>query len=125
MANALGNAAEAANGDATVLADIDRIVSQDTVVRPDLAIVCGDASERHVENTPALVVEILSKSTRERDRTHKTHLFQINAGPWCLITDPENRTTIAWQLDKDGEYTEAPLVINICDLHVDRSNFFS
>lgn len=57
--------------DATVLAELDWIVRSDTVVRPDVMIVCGDPPEKHLHQPPALVAEILSPSTRQNDLTYK------------------------------------------------------
>jgi Uma2 family endonuclease len=52
-AKVLGNAIDQKACDAVVLAEIDWIVSSDTVVRPDLTIVCGGAPGKHVESAPA------------------------------------------------------------------------
>ena len=61
---------------ATVLYEIDWIVSDDTVVRPDVLVLCGDAPSRHVEDPPAVVAEVLSSATQQRDRTAKFDLYQ-------------------------------------------------
>lgn len=62
--------------DATVLAGIDWIVSSDTVLRPDLTVVCGAEQERHVERPPAPVAEILSISTRTRGLEFKRMCYE-------------------------------------------------
>ena len=104
---------------ATVLAEIDWIVRNDTVVRPDLTIVCGTAPDRHVETTPALVVEILSESTRQRDQTFKKDLYQQNRVPWYLIVDPNEQVLQALRLDDTGQYQEVthtdPLNVDVCE----------
>lgn len=127
----LDNAIEASGCLATVLAEIDWIVSEDTIVRPDLTIVCGGPPPRHVEDTPAIVVEILSDGTRDRDLVHKKNLFQANMVPWYLIVDPANQSTTVWQLDSNGQYAEAPsddslnlTICNECRLSVDLSKLF-
>lgn len=63
--------ADGAGCHATVLTEIDWIIATDTVVRPDLVVVCGGVPERHVETAPAIVVEVLSAATRQRDQTVK------------------------------------------------------
>lgn len=40
-------------------AGLDWIVSDDTVVRPDVMVVCGSQPGRHLERPPALAIEIL------------------------------------------------------------------
>ncbi len=49
-------------------AGLDWIVSDDTVVRPDVMVVCGDQPGRCLERPPALAIEILSDATVEKDR---------------------------------------------------------
>lgn len=75
----LRTALRAIDCNATVLCEIDWIISRDTVVRPDALVVCGSVPEGHVETIPKLVAEIFSPSTAERDRTHKRDLY-YNAG---------------------------------------------
>lgn len=117
-AKVLGNAVDQNACNAVVLAEIDWIVSSDTVVRPDLTIICGDAPERHVESAPALVVEIFSDSTRERDETVRKQLYQEQGVPWLLLIDPDAGSMLAFRLDEAGRYGEVstaePLSIDIC-----------
>jgi Uma2 family endonuclease len=117
-AKVLGNALDQDSCNAVVLAEIDWIVSSDTVVRPDLTIVCGGAPDRHVESAPALVVEILSDSTRERDQTVKKQLYQGQRVPWLLLIDPDSDGMLAFRLDEAGSYVEVKttdsLSIDIC-----------
>ena len=52
-------------------ASLDVVLSHVDVVAPDLLFVAGDQTdiltEKNVQGAPALVVEVLSKSTRKRD----------------------------------------------------------
>lgn len=104
MAAALWNAIDAAGCNATVLAEIDWIVSGDTVVRPDLVVVCGPAPRRHVEQAPALVVEILSAATRERDLTVKRDLYEAHGVRWYVIIDPDEGHSTPLRLGHSGRY---------------------
>lgn len=74
---------------ATVLTEIDWIVAADTVVRPDLVVVCGGVPERHVESPPAIVVEVLSAATRQRDQTVKRELYREQGVGWYVLIDPD------------------------------------
>jgi len=129
VGSALKTAIDAAECDATVLGEIDWIISSDTVLRPDLVVVCGNEPEKHVEDTPAIVVEILSEATRERDLTFKRSIYETQAVEFYLIVDPESDELTALQLSDDGEYvaleTSESLHIEICDhcplsINVDR-----
>jgi Uma2 family endonuclease len=101
---AFGNAVEAASCSATVLVGIDWIVSRDTVVRPDMTIVCGAPPEGHIERAPALIVEILSEATRDRDLVFKRAIYEEQRVPWYVIADPEEKTLQMLSLDTNGRY---------------------
>ncbi len=115
---ALLNAIDETSCAATGLISIDWIISPDTILRPDVTVVCGGPPEKHVEDVPALVVEILSASTRERDLTFKKQIYEQQAVPWYLIIDPDANTLQALRLNDAGEYqpvehTES-LSVDIC-----------
>ncbi|MCS7466925.1 Uma2 family endonuclease [Stieleria sp. ICT_E10.1] len=86
---------------ANVLYEIDWIVSRDTVVRPDVIVVCGAAPEKHVESPPPLIAEIQSASTVERDREAKRDLYQDQGVGIYLLIDPDQETFEAYR--KTGE----------------------
>ena len=75
-----------------VYAGLDWIVADDTVVRPDLMIVCGEQPEKHLERAPALVAEVLSPSMRQLDLTTKRDIYQQAGVEHYLIVDLEART---------------------------------
>lgn len=119
LATALETGVQRAGCDAVVLAEIDWIVADDTVLRPDLLIVCGTEPERHVEKVPALVAEILSDSTRERDLVQKKEYYREQGVRWYLTVDSENAFLDARQLNDNGQYvtvsSDGPLAIDICE----------
>ena len=102
------NAIDAVGCPATVLVEIDWIVTNDTVVRPDLIVVCGPAPQRHVEQPPALVAEILSAATRGRDLTVKRALYEASGVRWYLIIDPDEGESSLLRLGKAGRYEALP-----------------
>ena len=106
IVTALNNAIARDKCPATVLVEIDWIVANDTVLRPDVTVVCGQAPERHVQETPALVVEVLSESTRERDLIYKRKIYEEQTVRWYLILDPDESTLQALKLDSNGEYQQ-------------------
>jgi Uma2 family endonuclease len=118
LAAALWNGIDAAGCQATVLAEIDWIVANDTVVRPDLVVVCGPAPERHVEQPPALVAEILSEATRSRDQTVKRELYEARGVRWYLMIDPDGDRSSLLRLGQAGRYEVLPAIgrqhIDLC-----------
>jgi Uma2 family endonuclease len=119
---ALQTAIDSAGCHATVLVEIDWIVSRDTVLRPDVIVVCGLEPEQHVEKVPALVVEILSEATRDRDLSFKLDLYREQGVRWYLVVDPETNRMQALCHSPDHRYEDRlaagdpkSLAIDICD----------
>lgn len=87
--------------DCRVYTNLDWIVSEDTVVRPDLMVVCGDQPERHLERPPVVAVEVLSRSTQGQDLTAKRTLYRENKVTHYLVVDPQHRSIV--HITEDGE----------------------
>lgn len=87
-------------------APIDVIIDERNVVQPDLVIVSRARSsiitERAIEGTPDVVVEILSKSTRSRDRRLKRQLYERFGVPEYWVVDPSRESVEAHALGASG-----------------------
>ena len=72
-------------------APIDLILTPHDVVQPDLVLVTdpGQVSRRGIEGPPALVVEVLSPSTRDHDRTVKGRRYAALGIRHYWLVDPE------------------------------------
>ncbi len=72
-------------------APIDVILTNQDVVQPDLVLVTNaeQISQRGIEGPPLLLVEVLSPSTREYDRTAKASRYAILGVVHYWIVDPE------------------------------------
>lgn len=99
--------------------ETDWIVAEDTVVRPDVVVMCEGIPERYIETTPALVGEILSASTARRDRSFKSDLYQAQGVEIYLVVDPEQSTMEVGRRDRDGHWTmdlvHDSATIELCD----------
>ncbi|QDV88254.1 Uma2 family endonuclease [Planctomycetes bacterium TBK1r] len=119
LCTALTIAIDQAQCNACVLAEIDWIISDDTIVRPDASVLCGEPPDGHIESTPAMIVEVLSDSTRDRDTNQKRSLYQQNDVPWYLIADPNDSSVQLLRLSDRGEYESVPVAqhvqLSICD----------
>lgn len=87
-------------------APIDCILSETTVVQPDLVYLDMTrlplVSGRGIEGPPTLVVEILSPATTLIDRSTKRQLYARHGVPYYWIVDPEARTIEAHSLSEGG-----------------------
>jgi len=93
--------------DCFVYYELDWVVDQNTVVRPDLMIVCGKPVAQYLETAPTLIVEILSPSTQEKDRSVKWNLYQQQQVPYYVITDPATQKLEVFEW-VDGSYRSLP-----------------
>jgi Uma2 family endonuclease len=86
--------------------ELDWIIDENTVVRPDVMIVCGDFEDDFLRFPPSLVMEITSKRTQIADRNVKFKLYESQRVPYYLIVDPERKTIDVFSLT-DNEYHSA------------------
>lgn len=86
-------------------APLDVILAPDDVVQPDLVVVPRgpQLSKRGVEGAPTLLVEVLSPSRPEYDRTTKARRYAARGVVHFWVVDPDARTLECYRL-VDGIY---------------------
>ena len=84
------------------IAPTDCILSNVTVVQPDVFCIAADRlaiiSERGIEGAPTLVVEVLSPTSVRLDRDRKMKLYAEHGVPYYWIVDPESRSVETYTL---------------------------
>ena len=78
--------------------ELDWVIDEESVVRPDCIVVCGDFTEDFLNFPPTLIVEISSRSTKLRDRNTKYNLYEMKAVKYYVIADKENKTVDVFEL---------------------------
>ncbi|MFM7738635.1 MAG: Uma2 family endonuclease [Planctomycetota bacterium] len=92
LARLIGNQLDSAGCGCEVYTGLDWIVSDHTVVRPDLMVVCGEQPETHLQRPPTLVVEVLSEATKGRDLVVKRAIYlELGVTEYSII-DPDRRS---------------------------------
>ena len=89
LARLIGNSLDGQESKCEVYAGLDWIVNDETVVRPDVMVVCGGQPEGHLEKPPALVAEVLSPSTWQLDTDTKRRIYKDNCVSVYLIVDTD------------------------------------
>jgi Uma2 family endonuclease len=84
-------------------APFDVKLDDDTVVQPDLSVICGEdkIDERGCTGAPDLVVEILSDSTAYKDLTEKRFLYQKHGVREYWIINPDLPEIMQFKRIKD------------------------
>lgn len=78
----------------------------DTVVQPDLSIICDPAKidERGCNGAPNWIIEILSQSTSQVGLTDKYDIYQHAGVQEYWIVHPHEGTVLAYRLNEQGQY---------------------
>lgn len=78
----------------------------DTVVQPDLVVVCDPDKlrEKGIWGAPDLAVEILSPSTSRKDQREKFDLYQRSGVKEYWVVDPRGHWLQQYVLGPDGTY---------------------
>ena len=87
-----------------VIYEHDWRVSEFTVFRPDIMIVCEEFEGEWVNVPPTLIVEILSPSSEEQDRHHKRRFYEDHGVKHYLLVHPASGEVEAFTLGHDGLY---------------------
>ena len=71
-----------------VYIELDWIINEDTVVRPDILVVCKKV-EKHLQTTPEVIFEIVSKSTALKDENLKFYLYEREKVKYYALVYPD------------------------------------
>ncbi len=99
---------------------IDFIVEENTILQPDILVVCKPIEKKFLDFSPVLVVEILSPSTAMKDRNNKFSIYQKQQIPYYIIIDAEKKELEIYHLI-NGKYEivslneEAPYTFSFSD----------
>lgn len=89
---------------------IDVKLSEQTIVQPDLVIVCDLAklhNGKYIDGAPDLVLEVLSPSTALKDRREKKAEYEKAGVKEYLLVNPIEHTIEYYQLNQESCY-QAP-----------------
>ena len=78
----------------------------ETVVQPDLVVVCDEnkLDERGCKGAPDLIIEILSPYTAGKDMKIKRNLYERVGVKEYWLVDPGNKTAQIYKMGNDGKY---------------------
>jgi Uma2 family endonuclease len=108
-----------------ILHEMDWKVKDDTIVRPDVVLVCGTfIGDKYIIQTPSIIFEILSPSTAKKDRKPKYSLYEENSVKYYVIVDIDNFLAEIYTLENGnykqvGNITKDNFIFNLDDCKVD------
>jgi len=82
------------------LSEVDWKLSDDTVVQPDTLVICK-LSHRgaYLTQAPSIIFEVLSPSTKKKDRNLKYHLYASEGVKYYIMVDPAGMFAEVYKLD--------------------------
>lgn len=89
--------------DCKVYLPLDYKVTDDTILQPDILVVCGEIKKKYLDFAPKLVAEILSPSTALKDRHSKFGIYEQQQILYYLIIDPAKNIVEIFEL-RNGKY---------------------
>ena len=105
--------------------EIDWQISEDTVVRPDVLVVCK--KEQKITTTPKIIFEVVSKTSIKRDEQTKFNLFEKEGVKYYTLVYHEQKRVkiyqhINFKYQKIGDFSNEGVIelqIENCDISFD------
>ena len=117
--------------DCFVMIEEDYIVDEETILKPDVAVVCNEDIYSFIKNTPKLIVEVISPSTIKRDEEVKFKIYEEEGVEWLILVYPNILKAKLYHLEngkykKIGDFTEGKFRIEIdgCEGDIDFDKAF-
>jgi len=114
-----------------VLGEIDYKVSDDTILKPDIVLTCGETSENYLIKAPQIIVEIISKATAKRDEKYKFEIYEQEKVKYYILVYPDDLVAKIYKLkeskfDKEGDFTIESYNFNdtTCKISLDFNKIF-
>ena len=116
----------------TAYLPVDWQITEDTIVQPDVLVVCDENPDNtRLTVPPVLVFEILSPSTAHKDRGLKYRLYEEAGVTYYCIVDPDTKSAEVYQLrgtryGAKEEFTDGKMAFEIgaCTISFDFNSVF-
>ena len=101
------------------LPEIDWKIDEKTVLRPDSLVVCNlKKNSSFLTQTPTIIFEVLSISTKLKDRNLKSLIYAQNGVKYLVLVEPVGMYGEVYKLDKDeyilqGKYKDESYTFEI------------
>jgi Uma2 family endonuclease len=110
------------NCNCILFTELDWKISEETVVRPDMMIICGQAGTDCLTFPPVLIVEVLSPNNIKQDRIIKFDLYREQGVKYYIMADYTKQTVEVYELI-DNYYKQVErnkfLIDKDCEIELD------
>ena len=107
--------------------ELDWIIDEKTILRPDIAIYCEEIEE-YAKTPPKLVIEIILPSTALKDEDIKFKIYEREKVEYYILVYPDFKKVRIFKL-KNGKYDkifegDKSYKFDFCDMEIDYSKIF-
>ncbi|GAB6045575.1 hypothetical protein JCM11957_11730 [Caminibacter profundus] len=113
-----------------VVLEEDYIISEDTVLKPDVSLICNETN-KFITKAPEVIVEVVSSSTAKRDETIKFEIYKNEGVKYYMLVYPDFLKAKVYRLkdnlyQKIGDFTNEILEIKDikCPTKIDFNEVF-
>jgi len=114
-----------------VLGEEDYKLSDDTVLRPDVVLICDEPHEAYITKAPEIIIEVISKSTSQRDENYKFDRYEKEKVKYYVIVYPDDLRAKVYKLvdgkyDKQGDFSKETYDFDetLCNASIDFDKVF-
>ena len=114
-----------------VLVEEDWIVEDDTILRPDVSVVCDEEGD-YITKAPEIIVEVVSPSTAKRDERIKKEIYEKELVKYYILAYPDRLIAKVYKNEdgkfkKIGDFKKETLKLTenlTCEVEIDFDNVF-
>ena len=88
-----------------VLSKEDWKISNDTVLKPDVVLICDEPNDKYITKAPEIIAEVISSSTARRDEVFKFDIYEREKVFYYMIVYPDDCKAKLYKLE-DGQYSK-------------------
>ncbi len=114
-----------------VLGEVDYKLGDDTVLKPDVVLICDEPHDAYITKAPEIVVEVISKSTAKNDENYKFHKYEAEKVTYYILVYPDDLYAKVYKLlngkyDKQGDFSKEKYDFDetLCRVSIDFDKVF-
>ena len=88
-----------------VLGEEDWKISNDTILKPDVVLICDELNDKYITKAPEIVVEVISKNSAKRDEVFKFEIYESEKVLYYIIVYPDDCKAKLYRLE-NGKYSK-------------------
>lgn len=114
-----------------VLGEEDWKLSDDTVLRPDVVLICDEPNDAYITKAPEIIIEVISKSTARNDEQYKFSKYEEEKVKDYILAYPDELIAKVYKLengkyDKQGDFSHESydFEATLCKVTIDFNKVF-